>query len=187
MMTPTGPARGGPRPPPGSVGREARVGTDGSAVSWAGRSVGGTESETPSTDFVGRSLETQSVLSTSLRPAATRLACRRGVSPQSVSSLQPPSRAGPARGTRPATDSAAHNRKQFDAPTRWRGAQPRAPAVGAQAGHRTRGGSRRCHGRCPRRDATSELRLQRLDHPLQLLVGVREIVCNPHDFRWCTE
>ena len=36
-------------------------------VRAAGRSVGGTEWETPSTDFVSRSLETQSLLSTSLR------------------------------------------------------------------------------------------------------------------------
>ena len=68
---PTGPEIGGQRTPPGSVGREARVGTDGSArplgqpsgsvgrafrpkicfaaLRAAGRSIGGTESETPST------------------------------------------------------------------------------------------------------------------------------------------
>ena len=54
--------------PGGSVGRAFRPKICFAALRAAGRSIGGTESETPSTDFVSRSLETQSLLSTSLRP-----------------------------------------------------------------------------------------------------------------------
>jgi len=56
---------------PGRVGRSG-VPTQNlcTALRAAGRSVSGTESETPSTNLVSRSLETQSVLSTSLRPSS---------------------------------------------------------------------------------------------------------------------
>ena len=79
--------RSAPPPPPGSVGRAARVGTDGcaacgagrsvgcpdpqicfAALRAAGRSVGHAESETPDLTKVGRSGDTQSSLSTWRRP-----------------------------------------------------------------------------------------------------------------------
>ena len=64
-----GPSRDGRQRchPGGSVGRAFRPKICFAALRAAGRSIGGTESETPSTDFVSRSLETQSLLSTSLR------------------------------------------------------------------------------------------------------------------------
>ena len=70
-----GPSRDGRQRchPGGSVGRAFRPKICFAALRAAGRSIGGTESETPSTDFVSRSLETQSLLSTSLRRGKCRM------------------------------------------------------------------------------------------------------------------
>ena len=64
-----GPSRDGRqrRLPGGSVGRASRPEICFAALRAAGRSVGDTESETLATDFLSRSLETQSVLSSSRR------------------------------------------------------------------------------------------------------------------------
>ena len=115
----------------GSVGRAFRPKICFAALGAAGRSVGGTESETLSTDFVGRSLETQSVLSTSLRPAATRLACRRSRSPvSSRHRAQAPLEVRAQQRILQLTIEGSAMRPH----TRWRGAQPRAPAVGGSTG-----------------------------------------------------
>ena len=64
-----GPSRDGRRrrQPGGSVGRASRPKICFAALRAAGRSIGGTESETLATNFVSRSLRTQILLSTSRR------------------------------------------------------------------------------------------------------------------------
>jgi len=89
-----GPSRDGRQrcQPGGLVGRAFRPKICFAALCAAGRSIGGTESETLSTGFVSRSLETQSLLSTSLRHGAGSLAPARRPIPPTPRGPQPPGR-----------------------------------------------------------------------------------------------